>query len=124
MDARKVDLDQQDAGTHFEPFQGRTNNCNTCWCKYCAYHCQLCFLQKGLGIRYNVSRPRKRTATVVSRVSETGDTPVARTHTAQRRPTTTDSQTEKKEKSKTEASGTSDQNPPSQDPPKLGAKKQ
>ncbi|AJA39833.1 tat protein [Simian immunodeficiency virus] len=124
MDARKVDLDQQDAGIHFEPFQGRTNNCNKCWCKHCAYHCQLCFLQKGLGIRYNVSRPRKRTASVVSRVSETGDTPVARTHTAQRRPTTTDSQTKKKEKSKTEESGISDQSPPSQNLQDLGAKKQ
>nr|P15835.2 RecName: Full=Protein Tat; AltName: Full=Transactivating regulatory protein [Human immunodeficiency virus type 2 (ISOLATE D205,7)] len=31
---------------------------NTCYCKKCCYHCQLCFLKKGLGICYDRSRRR------------------------------------------------------------------
>nr|UTQ19598.1 tat protein [Human immunodeficiency virus 1] len=26
--------------------------CNTCYCKRCCWHCQLCFLKKGLGVSY------------------------------------------------------------------------
>ncbi|AFV26104.1 tat protein [Simian immunodeficiency virus] len=33
--------------------------CNSCYCKRCCYHCQLCFLRKGLGVCYD--RPRRRT---------------------------------------------------------------
>nr|WDE33596.1 tat protein [Human immunodeficiency virus 1] len=29
-----------------------TTNCSKCYCKKCAWHCQLCFLKKGLGISY------------------------------------------------------------------------
>ncbi|AAC57055.1 tat protein [Simian immunodeficiency virus - agm.tan-1] len=32
---------------------------NKCFCKRCCYHCQVCFLQKGLGITYHVSRIRR-----------------------------------------------------------------
>nr|CAE46402.1 tat protein [Simian immunodeficiency virus] len=42
-----------------DPFAGNKTPCNTCYCKHCAYHCQLCFLQKGLGIVYGRA-PRKR----------------------------------------------------------------
>ncbi|AAT37067.1 truncated tat protein [Human immunodeficiency virus 2] len=31
---------------------------NKCYCKKCCYHCQLCFLKKGLGICYE--QPRRR----------------------------------------------------------------
>nr|AAY30552.1 tat protein [Simian immunodeficiency virus] len=34
---------------------------NTCYCKKCCYHCQFCFLKKGLGICYEQSRKRRRT---------------------------------------------------------------
>ncbi|AFV26171.1 tat protein [Simian immunodeficiency virus] len=34
---------------------------NTCYCKKCCYHCQLCFLKKGLGICYEQHRRRRRT---------------------------------------------------------------
>nr|CAB39920.1 Tat protein [Human immunodeficiency virus 1] len=36
--------------------------CNNCYCKQCCYHCQLCFLRKGLGISYGRKkrRPRRR----------------------------------------------------------------
>nr|AYA94962.1 tat protein [Human immunodeficiency virus 2] len=34
---------------------------NSCYCKQCSYHCQLCFLKKGLGIRYERKGRRRRT---------------------------------------------------------------
>nr|ATU79278.1 tat protein [Human immunodeficiency virus 2] len=34
---------------------------NTCYCKKCCYHCQLCFLNKGLGICYDRKGRRRRT---------------------------------------------------------------
>nr|ATU79228.1 tat protein [Human immunodeficiency virus 2] len=34
---------------------------NTCFCKICCYHCQLCFLNKGLGIWYDRKGRRRRT---------------------------------------------------------------
>ncbi|ABC39622.1 truncated tat protein [Human immunodeficiency virus 2] len=34
---------------------------STCYCKLCCYHCQLCFLQKGLGICYERKGRRRRT---------------------------------------------------------------
>ncbi|AFV26225.1 tat protein [Simian immunodeficiency virus] len=34
---------------------------NACYCKKCCYHCQLCFLKKGLGICYEPHRRRRRT---------------------------------------------------------------
>nr|P0C1K3.1 RecName: Full=Protein Tat; AltName: Full=Transactivating regulatory protein [HIV-1 M:K_97ZR-EQTB11] len=37
--------------------------CNQCYCKKCCYHCQLCFLQKGLGICYGREKRRQRTTT-------------------------------------------------------------
>ncbi|AFV26295.1 truncated tat protein [Simian immunodeficiency virus] len=36
--------------------------CNKCFCKKCCYHCQLCFLKKGLGICYEPERTRRRRA--------------------------------------------------------------
>nr|ALS54564.1 tat protein [Simian immunodeficiency virus] len=34
---------------------------NKCYCKRCCYHCQLCFLQKGLGVHYAPRARRKKT---------------------------------------------------------------
>nr|WCD68124.1 tat protein [Human immunodeficiency virus 1] len=36
--------------------------CTQCYCKRCCYHCQLCFLNKGLGISYGRKKRRKRRA--------------------------------------------------------------
>nr|AYP19946.1 tat protein [Human immunodeficiency virus 1] len=37
--------------------------CNQCYCKKCCYHCQMCFLKKGLGIYYGRKKRRQRRAT-------------------------------------------------------------
>nr|QJQ91706.1 tat protein [Human immunodeficiency virus 1] len=37
--------------------------CNKCWCKRCCWHCQICFLKKGLGISYGRKKRRHRRGT-------------------------------------------------------------
>nr|QCG79206.1 tat protein [Human immunodeficiency virus 1]QCG81005.1 tat protein [Human immunodeficiency virus 1] len=37
--------------------------CTTCYCKVCCLHCQVCFLQKGLGIFYGRRKRRQRRRT-------------------------------------------------------------
>nr|QGU22098.1 tat protein [Human immunodeficiency virus 1] len=37
--------------------------CNKCYCKVCCWHCQLCFLNKGLGISYGRKKRRQRRGT-------------------------------------------------------------
>nr|AAR22182.1 tat protein [Human immunodeficiency virus 1] len=34
--------------------------CNSCYCKKCCYHCQLCFITKGLGISYGRKKRGRR----------------------------------------------------------------
>nr|ALX35156.1 tat protein [Human immunodeficiency virus 1] len=34
--------------------------CTKCYCKRCCYHCQVCFLNKGLGIYYGRKKWRRR----------------------------------------------------------------
>nr|QPJ74841.1 tat protein [Human immunodeficiency virus 1] len=34
--------------------------CTKCYCKKCCYHCQLCFITKGLGISYGRKKRRQR----------------------------------------------------------------
>nr|AAR26399.1 tat protein [Human immunodeficiency virus 1] len=34
--------------------------CSQCYCKKCCYHCQICFLKKGLGISYGRKKRRQR----------------------------------------------------------------
>nr|AAS75884.1 tat protein [Human immunodeficiency virus 1] len=34
--------------------------CTKCYCKKCSYHCQVCFLTKGLGISYGRKKRRQR----------------------------------------------------------------
>nr|QHW03377.1 tat protein [Human immunodeficiency virus 1] len=33
--------------------------CNNCYCKKCSWHCQICFLKKGLGISYGRKKRRR-----------------------------------------------------------------
>nr|APX54838.1 tat protein [Human immunodeficiency virus 1] len=40
--------------------------CNKCYCKKCCYHCQLCFLKKGLGISYGRKKRSRRQGTSAS----------------------------------------------------------
>nr|AHA33794.1 tat protein [Human immunodeficiency virus 1] len=37
--------------------------CNKCYCKKCCFHCQACFLNKGLGISYGRKKRRQRRRT-------------------------------------------------------------
>nr|AEO17604.1 tat protein [Human immunodeficiency virus 1] len=34
--------------------------CNNCYCKKCCFHCQVCFIKKGLGIFYGRKKRRQR----------------------------------------------------------------
>nr|AHA33670.1 tat protein [Human immunodeficiency virus 1] len=44
-----------------------TSACNQCFCKVCCWHCQVCFLKKGLGISYGRKKRRRRRGTPQSR---------------------------------------------------------
>nr|AAR22261.1 tat protein [Human immunodeficiency virus 1] len=37
--------------------------CNNCFCKKCSWHCQVCFLKKGLGISYGRKKRKRRRGT-------------------------------------------------------------
>ncbi|AAQ09550.1 tat protein [Human immunodeficiency virus 1] len=40
-----------------------TTACSKCYCKKCCWHCQLCFLKKGLGISYGRKKRKHRRRT-------------------------------------------------------------
>nr|ABK41317.1 tat protein [Human immunodeficiency virus 1] len=40
-----------------------TTACSKCYCKNCCWHCQLCFLKKGLGISYGRKKRKRRRGT-------------------------------------------------------------
>nr|AMQ24428.1 tat protein [Human immunodeficiency virus 1] len=40
-----------------------TTACSKCYCKICCWHCQLCFLKKGLGISYGRKKRKHRRRT-------------------------------------------------------------
>nr|QEX95551.1 tat protein [Human immunodeficiency virus 1] len=40
-----------------------TTNCSNCYCKKCCWHCQICFLKKGLGISYGRKKRKHRRGT-------------------------------------------------------------
>nr|QPZ86666.1 tat protein [Human immunodeficiency virus 1] len=44
-----------------------TTACSKCYCKNCCWHCQLCFLKKGLGISYGRKKRKHRRGTPQSR---------------------------------------------------------
>nr|QDB71939.1 tat protein [Human immunodeficiency virus 1] len=48
--------------------------CNNCYCKVCCWHCQVCFLKKGLGISYGRKKRKHRRGTHPS--SQDHQTPV------------------------------------------------
>nr|CBY88599.1 Tat protein [Simian immunodeficiency virus] len=57
---QQQDLDQGKV-TLEEVYRSNLQACNNkCWCRRCCFHCQLCFLQKGLGVRYYVHRRRSK----------------------------------------------------------------
>nr|WDY35407.1 tat protein [Human immunodeficiency virus 1] len=37
-----------------------TTKCSNCYCKKCCWHCQLCFLKKGLGISHGRKKRKHR----------------------------------------------------------------
>nr|UBT21014.1 tat protein [Human immunodeficiency virus 1] len=37
--------------------------CSNCYCKNCCWHCQVCFLKKGLGISYGRKKRKHRRGT-------------------------------------------------------------
>nr|AWF73132.1 tat protein [Human immunodeficiency virus 1] len=37
--------------------------CTSCYCKKCSFHCQVCFIKKGLGISYGRKKRRQRRRT-------------------------------------------------------------
>nr|AEO17535.1 tat protein [Human immunodeficiency virus 1] len=40
-----------------------TTPCSNCYCKKCCWHCQLCFLKKGLGISHGRKKRKHRRGT-------------------------------------------------------------
>nr|AIB81519.1 tat protein [Human immunodeficiency virus 1] len=40
-----------------------STECSNCYCKICCWHCQLCFLKKGLGISYGRKKRKHRRGT-------------------------------------------------------------
>nr|UTQ18169.1 tat protein [Human immunodeficiency virus 1]UTQ18187.1 tat protein [Human immunodeficiency virus 1]UTQ18196.1 tat protein [Human immunodeficiency virus 1]UTQ18223.1 tat protein [Human immunodeficiency virus 1]UTQ18250.1 tat protein [Human immunodeficiency virus 1] len=40
-----------------------TTPCSNCYCKKCCWHCQLCFLKKGLGISHGRKKRKHRRRT-------------------------------------------------------------
>nr|AVE26626.1 tat protein [Human immunodeficiency virus 1] len=38
-------------------------DCTKCYCKKCCFHCQVCFMKKGLGISYGRKKRRQRRKT-------------------------------------------------------------
>nr|QHB19829.1 tat protein [Human immunodeficiency virus 1] len=76
--------------------------CTKCFCKYCSYHCLVCFQTKGLGISYGRKKRRQRRSAPPS--SEDHQNPVSKQPLprTQRNPTGPE-ESKKKVKSKTEA---------------------
>nr|AAR22000.1 tat protein [Human immunodeficiency virus 1]ADA83249.1 tat protein [Human immunodeficiency virus 1] len=77
-----------------------TTACSKCYCKKCCWHCQLCFLNKGLGISYGRKKRRHRRGTPQSRQDHQNPVP------KQPFPTTRGNPAEPKESKKEVASKT------------------
>ncbi|AAK55279.1 tat protein [Simian immunodeficiency virus] len=58
MDAPIQGLDSQGDQIPWDLYRPLETCYNSCFCKKCCFHCQLCFLRKGLGITY--AKPRRR----------------------------------------------------------------
>nr|UTQ18322.1 tat protein [Human immunodeficiency virus 1] len=77
-----------------------TTACNKCYCKKCCWHCQICFLKKGLGISYGRKKRKHRRGTSQSNKDHQYPLP------KQPLPTTRGKQTDPKESEKKVASKT------------------
>nr|WDE33588.1 tat protein [Human immunodeficiency virus 1] len=53
-----------------------TTPCSNCYCKKCCWHCQICFLKKGLGISYGRKKRKHRRRTPQS--SENHQNPISK----------------------------------------------
>nr|UBF44746.1 tat protein [Human immunodeficiency virus 1] len=79
-----------------------TTACTKCYCKKCCYHCQVCFLNKGLGISYGRKKRKQRRGTPHS--SKDHQNPIREQSLPQaRRDSTGPEESTKKVESKTEA---------------------
>ncbi|ABB20907.1 tat protein [Human immunodeficiency virus 1] len=71
-----------------------TTACTKCYCKICSWHCQLCFLKKGLGISYGRKKRKHRRGT--PRSSEGHQNPVPKQSLSTSRGNQTDPEESKK----------------------------
>nr|QNG98000.1 tat protein [Human immunodeficiency virus 1] len=78
-----------------------TTKCNPCYCKKCSWHCQLCFLKKGLGISYGRKKRKHRRGTPQSSKSHQHPVPEQPLSTSRGNPTGP-KKSEKKVESKAE----------------------
>nr|AEB52725.1 tat protein [Human immunodeficiency virus 1] len=76
--------------------------CNQCYCKKCCWHCQLCFLKKGLGISYGRKKRRQRRAASRSSKNHQDHIPEQRSLPQTRRVSTGSEESKEKVESKTE----------------------
>nr|AFR44695.1 tat protein [Human immunodeficiency virus 1] len=75
--------------------------CTNCFCKKCSFHCQVCFMKKGLGIFYGRKKRRQRRSAPPS--SEDHQTPISKQPLPQTQGDPTGSEESKKKvESKTE----------------------
>nr|AJP61708.1 tat protein [Human immunodeficiency virus 1] len=72
-----------------------TTACSKCYCKKCCWHCQLCFLKKGLGISYGRKKRKHRRGTPQS--SKDHQNPVPKQSTSHLRGNSTGPNHSKKE---------------------------
>ncbi|AAN85711.1 tat protein [Simian immunodeficiency virus SIV-mnd 2] len=116
MDAGKAVSDKKEGDvTPYDPFRDRTTPCDTCYCKRCCYHCQLCFLQKALGVHYHAYRNRRSRQRLLEKISE--DSRVIALFLMSSRetisvPTTSNSQAKKEKKSPTQKNRVPNQTAP------------
>nr|UBT20719.1 tat protein [Human immunodeficiency virus 1] len=76
--------------------------CSNCYCKKCSWHCQLCFLNKGLGISYGRKKRGRRRGPSQSRQSHQDPVPKQPLPTTRGNPTGPE-ESKKEVASKTEA---------------------
>nr|AAR22218.1 tat protein [Human immunodeficiency virus 1] len=79
-----------------------TTACNNCFCKKCCWHCQVCFLKKGLGISYGRKKRKHRRGT--PQRSKDHQTPISKQPLPRaQRDSTGPEESKKKMESKTKA---------------------
>nr|AAQ98588.1 tat protein [Human immunodeficiency virus 1] len=61
--------------------------CTNCYCKKCCFHCQVCFIKKGLGISYGRKKRKHRRGTPQSSKDHQNPIPEQPLSTIRRKPT-------------------------------------